>query len=263
MSEIERRLRAAMKAGAELWSAEQRSVDEQSGQPLSAGLLTAVRRRHRRHVRRASAASVAGVLMIAIAVPSIAHVLGDRQGPDRLAPQTQPASGGPSPARSTSPAAAAAAAKTVLRDCGSANYSNLGGSDWRAQSLRVGPLWFYGALHSGNWTVSRQLGHGEVQAVGVPVVIQSGATVIVRVAAGARSRFRFLAGFDANNRYRLTAGEPGATFVGCPAAGGALTVFWVGYLNDGLTCVPFDVQTSPTSQPIRIAISATGGSCTA
>ena len=254
MSEIERRLRDAMSAMAEHWSAEQRS-----GEPLSVGLLAGVRRRHRRHVRRAAAACAAGFLVIAVSVPSLAHALGGAHRPASQVPVIRSSGRVPSPVRSAS----AAAPGTVLRGCSSANYSDLSGSDWRAQSVQVGPLWFYGARHKGNWTASRQLSHGEVQAVGVPVVIQSGAKVIVRVAPGAQSRFRFLTGFNDTNTYSLTAGEPGATFVGCAAAGGPLTVFWVGYLNDGLACVPFDVQTSPTGQPIRVSLSTSGGTCTA
>lgn len=39
---------------------------------------------------------------------------------------------------------------------------------------------------------------------------------------------------------------------------GSLTVFWVGYLNGGLRCVPFEVS-QPGHRPIRVTVSANGG----
>ena len=48
------------------------------------------------------------------------------------------------------------------------------------------------------------------------------------------------------------------TFAGCPGPG--LAVFWVGYLNDGLLCVPFELS-QPGHRPIRVTLSANGGTC--
>lgn len=295
MSDIERRLRAAMNAVAEQLSAEQLSAGR-SGEHWPAGLLADIRRRHRRHVKRAGAGFAAALVVVAAAVPSLAHALSPAPGPAAQAPMT-PASGvvpylgrSPAPATPAVPAtkpsahpastvpatapaktqatapgtgpASGAAPGTVLRDCGSENYSDLSGSNWRAQSVRAGPLWFYEARQKGNWPASRQLSHGQIQAVGVPVVVQAGAKVVVRVAAAAQSRFRFLSGFNGTNRYSLTDGKPGVTFIGCPASDlGPLTIFWVGYLNDGLSCVPFEVQTPASKQPVDIALSTGGGTC--
>ncbi len=132
---------------------------------------------------------------------------------------------------------------------------------YRAQSVHAGPVWFVWARDKGYWPVSRPLSHGQVQGVGVPVAVQAGATAVVRVASAARSRFRFLAGFNGSDRYSLHDGQAGVTFAACPASYlGPVTVFWVGYLNGGLSCVPFTV-TVPGQRPIRLALSADGGTC--
>jgi hypothetical protein len=44
-----------------------------------------------------------------------------------------------------------------------------------------------------------------------------------------------------------------------PAAGDAS--FWVGYLDDGLSCVPLEVSVSGR-RPVRVGLSARGGTCT-
>ena len=55
--------------------------------------------------------------------------------------------------------------------------------------------------------------------------------------------------------------QAGVKFAACPASYlGPVTVFWVGYLNGGLSCVPFTV-TVPGQRPIQLAISADGGTC--
>jgi hypothetical protein len=102
-----------------------------------------------------------------------------------------------------------------------------------------------------------------MQAVGVSVAVQAGATAVVRVEPAARSRFRFLDGFNGSDRYSLRDGKDGVTFAACPASYlGPVTVFWVGYLNGGLGCVPFEVSVAG-QRPIRVALSVNGGICTA
>ena len=85
MSDLERRLRAAMLAATE--------------RP-SANLLQEVRRRHRRHVRRVSAACAVVVAALAIAVPPVAHAL--RTGPR---PQIHPAGPATTPTAPANPTA--------------------------------------------------------------------------------------------------------------------------------------------------------------
>jgi hypothetical protein len=102
-----------------------------------------------------------------------------------------------------------------------------------------------------------------MQAVGVPVAVRAGARAVVRVAPAARSRFRFLRSFNNSDRYRLRGGVAGVTFAACPASyAGPVTVFWIGYLNAGLACVPFQVSVAG-ERPVRVALSVDGGTCAA
>ena len=170
MSDLERRLRAAMMAATE--------------RP-PANLLQEVRRRHRRHVRRVSAACAAVVAALAIAVPPVAHAL--LTGPQ---PQIHPA--GPA----TTPTAPA-------NSTGSSPYScqpDVGAltSNWRDSSLRAGPIWFayartQGYVHlSGSPDAPRSAHRGTGQlAVGVMIVeVDYGSRAVLTVAPGARAYFR-------------------------------------------------------------------------
>ena len=90
-----------------------------------------------------------------------------------------------------------------------------------------------------------------------------GATVVVRVAPAARSRFQFLRTFNSTDRYRLRAGAGGITFAACPPSYlGPVTVFWVGYLDSGLSCIPLDVSVAGR-RPVRVGLSGHGGTCAA
>lgn len=52
------------------------------------------------------------------------------------------------------------------------------------------------------------------------------------------------------------------TFAACPASYlGPATFFWLGYLNAGLSCVPFEV-TVAGQRAARVTLSADGGTCT-
>jgi hypothetical protein len=162
------------------------------------------------------------------------------------------------------PASAGRAAPgTLLRNCQSGNGGEQEIAGYRARSVRAGPVWFVWARQRGYWPASRELRHGQVDAVGVPVAVRAGATAVVRVAPAARARFRFLRTFNEANRYTMRTGESGVTFAACPASyEGPLTVFWIGYLNAGLSCVPFQVSV-PGERPVRVALSVHGGTCAA
>ena len=277
MNEFERRLRAAMSA---------------AGGPPPAGLMEGIRRRHRRHLLRVGAGCVAVAAALALAAPSATHALRSAiaggSGPTvgrsatprscPTAPGTSASFGcsrrvGPGPVTSSPaqvcpvfcgppPSSARAAPGTVLRNCNSG-----GGAPeivgYRARSVRAGPVWFVWADQKGSWSASPPLSHGQVRAVGVPVAVRAGATAVVRVAPSARSRFRFLWTFNNSDRYRMRGGTSGITFAACPASYmGPVTVFWIGYLNDGLSCVPFEVSV-PGHRPARVALSVNGGVCAA
>jgi hypothetical protein len=273
MNDFERRLRAAMSAVA--------------GAPPPPGLMAGIRRRHRRHLLRVGAGCVAVVAALALAAPPLTHALrytgsagpsavtgrGSGQpcprvgavsfgcshyvgpGAGASAPQVCPVFCGPPSSQ------VKAAPGTILRDCQSGNGGGQEIAGYRARSVRAGPVWFVGARKTGYWPASRKLSHGEVEAVGVPVAVRAGATAVVRVAPAAQSRFRFLHSFNKANRYSMRAGERGVTFAACPASYlGPVTVFWIGYLNGGLACVPFQVSV-PGQRPVRVTLSVHGGTC--
>jgi hypothetical protein len=198
MSEIERRLRAAMHA----------AVDDI---PAPAGLLERVRARRRR--RRARAAAAVAALAV-LAVPAAA--LGLRGGAvPGAAPGLAPAgSGRPGAAR---PGAVRAAPGTVLDGCSRQIGEDLG-PDWRKQSVRAGPLWFIDLRQQ------RATSHGRSPAAvgGLAVAVQNDARAWVTAAGTSRSYFRFLFGpgdfrLGVDGDYTVADGEAGVTFVGCAA----------------------------------------------
>jgi hypothetical protein len=233
MTEFERWLRATLAAAAD--------------GPPPRGLMAAILRRRRRRLIRAAAGGCAVVVLLGLAVPLALRAPGPAAGV-----RTGPAGQGHG---------VAAAPGTVPRDCASQNGGDQEMTGWRAHSVHAGPVWFVWARDKGYWTASRPLGHGQVQAVGVPVAVQAGATAVVRVPAATRSRFRFLAGFNTSDRYSMRDGQAGVTFAACPPSHlGPVTVFWIGYLNSGLNCIPFDV-TVPGQRPVQVALSTGGGTC--
>lgn len=158
---------------------------------------------------------------------------------------------------------ARAASGTMLRNCQSENGGVPEIAGYRARSVRAGPVWFVWAYERGSWPASLPLSNGQVRAVGVSIAVRAGATAVVRAAPSARSRFRFLSTFHSSDRYRMRGGVSGITFAACPASYmGPVTVFWIGYLNDGLSCVPFEVSV-PGHRPARVALSVNGGVCAA
>lgn len=267
MSDIERRLRAAMIAAAERWSAEQQSGGSWPGgsrlggsspgsSPGSlprgfsgggsgpagqwpAGLLEGIRRRHRRHVQRVTVTCVAVGAAILLAVPPVAHALRPGRGPVR-ASATSPATT-PRPAASATKPSSVAAPGTVLRDCGSANWGQLP-SNWRSTSMQVGPILFaydrpHGYVHPGD----THSGTGNVHPTGKPLVgvmiveVSDGATVVMKVDPGSRPYFRFVPYFDQAGGYALRNGVTGLTFASCPRGSwagdnGQVTDYYLGFV---------------------------------
>lgn len=161
-----------------------------------------------------------------------------------------------------------AAPGTLLLSCDSANWGQLE-SNWRAQSLRAGPLWFVGARLSGYvhysgsqgaWrTVSR---HGKL-SVGVMIVeVTDGSTVVMKPAAGLHGYFRFLNGFDGTVGNRLPDGDKGFTFSSCRRGdkgdNGLVTDFYLGFSIKAGHMAPVDVRTSSSTRPIRLIFTNPG-----
>ena len=237
MTEIERRLRAAMHA----------AVDDE--QP-PANLLESVRARRRRHRTRTAVAGVAVVAAGALALPPATSAL--RGGTS--------AGNGPSSAPAPPPRAAPG---TVLDACSNQVGEQLP-LDWRTESVSAGPLWFVGLRQA----TATYYGHRQLAIEGLVVNVRDGATAWVKVAGPAAGHFRFLFrpgdftdGVD--GRYTLKDGENGVTFVGCssgsPRPGESLsyvpgyTQFGGRYLIDKFPRqVSLDIWTPASRQPTRI-----------
>jgi len=251
--------------------------------------MEGIRRRHRRHLVRVVAGFAAVIAVLALAAPPAAHALrsavsapgpavGGLVSPSPC-PTTPPAFFGCSryvgPSAAASPQAcpvfcgppassAEAAPGTMLRDCQSANGGNQEIPGYRARSVRAGPVWFVWArTPNRHWAPGQPFGGGHLQAGAGAVAVQAGARAVVRVAPAAQSRFQFLRTFDRTDRYRSHAGPDGITFAACPASYlGPVTVFWIGYLDSGLSCVPLEVSVAGR-RPVRVGLSSHGGTCTA
>lgn len=181
-------------------------------------------------------------------------------------------------ARPSAPAALAAptpsptaAPGTVLLTCDSANWSQLA-SNWRAESLQAGPLWFvygrrFGYVHYGG----SQTGGSAIRRPGKPrlgvmiVEVTSGSTVVMKPAAAARSYFRFLDGFGPGVGYKLPAGDTGFTFSSCPrgSAGpnGQVTDFYLGFSIEAGRAAPVEVWPSASARPIPVTFTCPGRGC--
>lgn len=252
MTDVERRLRTAMAASAEA---------------APPGLMEGIRRRHRRHNRRVIAACAA-VVAIGVAGTLVSRGVLDAPAGSGTG-GTGPAATGPAFAPPASTATAAPG--TILRDCQSNNFGVLG-SDWKAQSVHAGPVWFIYARPTGTRSPGHRPAVGKVAASAMIIAVSNGRSAVVTAAPSLGGRFRFLAGFHGGGQpYTLSEGAPGLTLAGCPPAPGVarlpekdapgLTMFWQGYVTDVRGCIPLDVRASPASQPVRVTLAAAGGGC--
>lgn len=246
MKEMECRLRAAMIAAAE---------------QAPPGLAEGIRRRHRRHVRRVSVGSAAMALAIAVAIPALTHV--------SLAGGPPPA-GRPSGPVTTPSATPAASPGTLLLTCSSANWGQLS-ANWRAESLRVGPLWFadssqLGYVHDLGGAISNGASRPGKPRLGVMIVeVADGSTVVMKAAPASRLYFRFVAGFDAARPNNLPAGDTGFTFVSCPRGtlgpNGHVTDFYLGFVIKAGRSALADIWTPSSSRASRVVFTCPGRGC--
>jgi hypothetical protein len=256
MTEFEDRLRAAMAS---------------ANSPAPAGLLDAIRKRRRQHRRRVTA-TVAGVTaMAALGAPLAVQLASSATAPgSHAAPaaRTGPVPGsGLGGLHLTSPPPTAAPG-TVLRACNSAEGGTLG-SDWKAQSVQAGPVWFISAKPPAGAQVSHELKRGTLDASAMAIAVSNGHTAIITAGPATHARFRFLASFHSGNApYTMTDGAPGLTLSGCPSGpigtgipesyAPGLTIFWEGYVTDLRGCIPVEVRTTPHGTPVRVTIAAPG-----
>ena len=258
MTEFEDRLRAAMASAAG---------------PAPAGLLDAIRKRRREHRLRVTAAVAGGTAMAAVGALLALQLAaaGSAGGPGSHgapAAHTGPVPGsGLGGLHLTSPRPTAAPG-TVLRACNSAEGGTLG-SDWKAQSVQAGPVWFISAKPPAGAHVSHELKRGTLNASAMAIAVSNGHTAIITAGSATHARFRFLASFHSGNApYTMTDGAPGLTLSGCPSGpigsgipqryAPGLTIFWEGYVTDLRGCIPVEVRTTPHGTPVRVMIAAPG-----
>jgi hypothetical protein len=236
MTDLERKLRAALRSAAE---------------PAPPGLFASVMRRHRRHQVRVGASMLAVTAAVALAVPPVVGAL--RAGS---------AVGGPRSSHGSSPPTvreqhAVAARGTVLNGCsGDANAGALG-RNWRSGAWHAaGPLWLIDAGHSS----------GRIRlyvAIAVLSGIRPGSAVVVRVAQGWRHDLRLLYGPTDSmtpQTQRLTRlaghGEMGVTFEACLEPTDGITNYYGGYLVRGKRCVPVRVSAPGLKHPVTVRLGA-------
>ena len=246
MSDLERRLRAAMIAAAE---------------PPPANLVQEVRCRHRRHVRRVSLASAAVVAALAIATPPVAHAL--RTGPHQPGPHQQ---------SQNAPTTVKPTGRT-----GSSCQPDVGAlpANWRDSSVQAGPIWFayartQGYVHlSGSPGAPRGAHQGTGQlAAGVMIVeVGYGSRVTLTVAPAARTYFRLLNGFPQNGgSYSLADGLDTMTLTGCPqntppGDNGRVSDYYLGFVVKIGSAAPADVATSASARPIQVLFTCQRSGC--
>jgi hypothetical protein len=245
MSDLERRLRAAMMAASE---------------QAPANLIPEIRRRHRRRVRRVSVMCAAVAASIAIAVPPVANAL--RAGNPPVG-----RSGGPA---ATSPAAPSASpAGSSAGDC-PASVGALA-SNWRASSLRAAPVWFAYARSQGyvrlGGSPGDHRGSGRLE-VGVMIIeVDYGSRAILTVDPGAQSYFRFLNGFNnSSGSDPISAGLTSLTLVGCPAGtppgdNGSVSDYYLGFIIERGSDALVSVRASPSARPIPLVFTCVRAGC--
>lgn len=252
MSDLERRLRDTLHGAAE---------------QAPAGLIEAVRRRHRRHQIRTGAGLAAVVAAVAIAVPPVAGALraggsGGHGQPPLTGGTSQTSTPGARGGRAPAPG-------TVLIGCANSNVGALG-RHWKTPaSFHAGQFWVVPESVSGGSQISRQGGQDAVRLYVAIVVLDGlrpGSVVVVR-ASQDRGDLRFLySRNDALNpsvRYTMRSGEAGVTFVSCaprqqtfPAP---YTDYLGAYLIRGARCVPAHVWIAGRRQPAVLRLGACQG----
>jgi hypothetical protein len=160
---------------------------------------------------------------------------------------------------------------TVLLTCDSATPGQLG-PNWRATSLRAGPVWFVdgrqlGYVHDDGWQASTPAVpvHGGFQFVVMIVEVTTGSTAVIQPAAAARSYFYFVDGFSSGGFDLLPAGDTGFTIAACPrgtpGANGAVTDFYLGFSIKPGRAAPVDVRSPAIPHPIRVIFTCPARGC--
>jgi hypothetical protein len=233
VSDFEQRLTAALYAAVE------------EAQP-PAGLMELIRQRRRRHRIRVSMTGAAVIAVIGLAVMVAVPAPSGGGGPADSRKSPSSLSAGPQPG-------------TVLQSCG----DQIGGGDgtnWKRQSIHVGPLWFVDARP----LLAGRDGTSPLPFGNLPVNEMDNAYAWVKVVGPARNYFRFLtsADFMADGSYTLSDGQPGVTFAACRRGRElgtyyrGVTQFWLGFVIAKVpACVSLDLWTRTGKRPTRLILS--------
>jgi hypothetical protein len=219
----------------------------------------------RRDPRLPSGRWLAGVAAVALIAVITTLVLGQGGRRHTVSPPGGPtalAAPGPSPT---------AAPGTVLLTCDSANPGQLQ-PNWRAGSMRAGPLWFVdgrqlGYVHYDGWAGADRAAPRQSKFRFVVMIIEvtTGSTVVMKPAAAARSYFRFVDGFGPGAGNQLPAGDTGFTFAACPRGtsgpNGQVTDFYLGYSIEAGRAALVEVHPSAMPHPIQVIFTCPARGC--
>jgi hypothetical protein len=169
---------------------------------------------------------------------------------------------GPSVAAAAPAPSVTRAPDSLLLTCAAANWGQLE-RNWRAASLKVGPLWLYGGrkfayvprrIVPGTASVIRQ-SRRQLGAVMI-VEVSDGSTVVMKASDKALPYFHFIYGYNGRAGNPLPMGDTGFTLSSCPKGqagpNGMVTDFRLGFVIGAGHVAAVDVQASASSNPVRV-----------
>lgn len=154
---------------------------------------------------------------------------------------------------------------TMLVSCPASQYMQRS-SDWRQQSLQVGPVVFLDSKLTGYVHLGRPADAGAdlpgqsplTAATPINVEVGPSETVVLKPAAGTSGYFRFADGFNFNGPVPLPPGDTGFTLVGCPPGASGqddgMTTYSLAYSITPDRNVPVEIWTSPSAKPVWLTI---------
>ena len=160
---------------------------------------------------------------------------------------------------------------TILLTCDAANPGQLD-PNWRAASLRAGPVWFVdgrqlGYVHEDGWQAAAPAvpAHARFQFVVMIVEVTTGSTAIIKPEAAAGRYFHFVDGYSEAGYDQLPAGDTGFTLAACPPGtpgfNGAVTDFYLGFSIQPGRAAPVDVRSPAMAHPIRVILTCPARGC--
>jgi hypothetical protein len=160
---------------------------------------------------------------------------------------------------------------TILLTCDAASPGQLD-PNWRAASLRTGPVWFVdgrqlGYVHEDGWQAAAPAVpvHSRFQFVVMIVEVTTGSTAIIKPEAAAGRYFHFMDGYSEAGYDQLPAGDTGFTLAACPPGtpgfNGAVTDFYLGFSIQPGQAAPVDVWSPAMPQPIRVIFTCPARGC--